>query len=92
MDETFVRIAGRWLYLFRAVDSQGQARRDREAAKRFLRKALSNLDNLAPYVFTRGRIRSYPAAIRELENERVYASTLSASTRRYATTGSLSGA
>src|SRR5215471_1857699 len=24
MDETFVRIAGRWLYLFRAVDSQGQ--------------------------------------------------------------------
>ena len=24
MDETFVRIAGRWLYLFRAVDSHGQ--------------------------------------------------------------------
>jgi transposase-like protein len=24
MDETFVRIACRWLYLFRAVDSQGQ--------------------------------------------------------------------
>ncbi|HXJ43569.1 MAG TPA: IS6 family transposase, partial [Bryobacteraceae bacterium] len=24
MDETFVRIAGRWMYLFRAVDSSGQ--------------------------------------------------------------------
>ena len=24
MDETFVRIAGKWMYLFRAVDSQGQ--------------------------------------------------------------------
>ena len=24
MDETFVRIAGRWMYLFRAVDSGGQ--------------------------------------------------------------------
>jgi IS6 family transposase len=40
MDETFVRIAGRWRYLFRAVDSSGQTvdlylskTRDREAAK-----------------------------------------------------------
>jgi hypothetical protein len=24
MDETFVRIAGRWLYLFRAVDNYGE--------------------------------------------------------------------
>ena len=24
MDETFVRIAGRWMYLFRAVDGAGQ--------------------------------------------------------------------
>src|SRR5216684_4114921 len=24
MDETFVRVAGRWMYLFRAVDSSGQ--------------------------------------------------------------------
>jgi len=38
-DETFVRIAGRWMYLFRAVDSGGQTvdfylseTRDREAA------------------------------------------------------------
>jgi transposase, IS6 family len=45
MDEIFVRIAGRWLYLFRAVDSQKQtvdfflsAARDGEAAMRFLKK------------------------------------------------------
>jgi len=44
--ETLVRIAGRWLYLFRAVDSQGQTAdfflsetRDREAAKRSLKTA-----------------------------------------------------
>ena len=55
MDETFVRIAGRWLYLFRAVDSQGQTvdfylseTRDREAAKCFLKKALTNPDNRPP--------------------------------------------
>ena len=40
MDETYVRIAGRWVYLFRAVDSHGDTvdfylseTRDREAAK-----------------------------------------------------------
>src|SRR5439155_2537425 len=43
MDETFVRIAGHWMYLFRAVDSAGQTvdlylseTRYREAAKCFL--------------------------------------------------------
>jgi transposase-like protein len=46
IDETFVRVGGRQIYLFRAVDSQGQTvdfysseTRDREAAKIFLRKA-----------------------------------------------------
>src|SRR3954468_23156330 len=46
MDETFVRIAGKWMYLFRAVDGHGQTvdfylseTRDRVAAKLFLQKA-----------------------------------------------------
>jgi len=67
MDETFVRIAGRWLYLFRAVDSSGQT--DREAAKCFLKRALANPDNRPPHVFARDKLRSYPAAIRELQRE-----------------------
>ena len=69
MDEMFVRIAGRWLYLFRAVDSQGQTvdfylseTRDREAAKCFLKKALANPDNRPPRVVARDGLRSYPAA------------------------------
>jgi transposase, IS6 family len=60
MDESFVRIAGKWMYLFRAVDSQGQTvdfylseTRDREAAKLFLRRALANPDNRPPYVLVR---------------------------------------
>jgi transposase, IS6 family len=76
VDETFVRIAGRWKYLFRAVDSSGQTvdfylseTRDREAAKCFLKRALSNPDNRPPHVFARDRLRSYPAAIRELQKE-----------------------
>jgi transposase-like protein len=69
MDERFVRIAGRWMYLFRAVDNGGQTvdfylseTRDREAAKIFLKKASANPDNRPPYVFARDGLRSYPAA------------------------------
>jgi hypothetical protein len=76
MDETFVRIAGKWMYLFRTVDSQGQTvdfylseTRDRQAAKLFLKKALANADNRAPHVFARDGLRSYPAALRELQAE-----------------------
>ena len=76
MDETFVRIAGKQMYLFRPVDSQGQTvdfylseTRDREAAKLFLRRAMANPDNPPPHVFARDGLRSYPAAIRELQVE-----------------------
>ena len=65
MDETFVKIAGRWMYLFRAVDSAGKTvdfylseTRDREAAKCFLKRALANPDNAAPHVFVRDKLRS----------------------------------
>src|SRR6185437_13603306 len=46
VDETYVKVKGRWMYLYRAVDSRGQtidfmlsAKRDADAAKRFFRKA-----------------------------------------------------
>ena len=91
MDETFVRIAGRWLYLFRAVDSGGQTvdfylseTRDREAAKCFLKRALANPDNCPPQVFARDKLRSYPAAIRELQSEGQLRRSCRHRTRRYA--------
>ena len=91
MDETFVRISGRWLYLFRAVDSQGQTvdfylseTRDREAAKRFLKKALANPDNRPPRVFARDGLRSYPTAIRELQSEGLIHCSCQHRTRPYA--------
>ena len=90
MDETFVRIAGQWKYLFRAVDSGGQTvdfylseTRDREAAKCFLKRALANPDNRPPHVFARDRLRSYSAAIRELQNTGQLRLTCRHRTRRY---------
>ena len=48
MDETYVKVKGKWKYLYRAVDKQGKtidylltAKRDRGAAKRFFKKSIS---------------------------------------------------
>jgi putative transposase len=47
VDETYIKVRGRWMYLYRAIDSNGNTvescfsgRRNLTAAKRFLRKAL----------------------------------------------------
>jgi transposase-like protein len=46
VDETYIKVRGRWMYLYQAIDSNGDTvefwfseRRDLIAAKRFLRKA-----------------------------------------------------
>jgi len=47
MDETYIKVKGQWRYLYRAVDKHGQTidfllteHRDKEAALRFLKKAI----------------------------------------------------
>jgi putative transposase len=47
LDETYIRIKGKWAYLYRAVDKEGQTidflltpTRDRDAAEAFLHKAI----------------------------------------------------
>jgi transposase-like protein len=49
VDETYVRVKGQWTYLYRAVDKSGRTvdfylsrKRDTNAAKAFLRKAMKN--------------------------------------------------
>jgi len=49
MDETYIKVSGRWVYLYRAVDKAGRTvdfllsrNRDVNAAKTFLRKAMKN--------------------------------------------------
>jgi putative transposase len=48
MDETYIKVKGRWTYVYRAVDRDGQTldfmlseRRDLAAARRFFRQAIS---------------------------------------------------
>ncbi len=72
MDEVFIRVNGRTHYLWRAVDQEGevldilvQSRRDRKAAKRFLRKLLKGLQYVPRVIFT-DKLKSYGAAKAEI--------------------------
>ena len=47
VDKTYIKVKGKWKYLYRAVDSEGNtidfmlnARRNKRAAKRFFKKVL----------------------------------------------------
>jgi IS6 family transposase len=74
VDETYIRVKGRWTYLYRAVDSRGQtidfllsARRDAAAAKRFFRKALGQPHTVNPRTITVDKNAAYPKAVDEME-------------------------
>src|SRR3954447_3658691 len=72
LDEVVITIAGQKHWLWRAVDQEGfvldvlvQSRRDKKAAKRLLRKLLRK-QGRAPRVLITDKLRSYPAAKREI--------------------------
>src|ERR1700674_508916 len=72
LDEMVVRIAGKRMYLWRAVDHEGeildvllQGRRDRRAALRLLRKLLKK-QGFAPKLLTTDKLGSYSSAFRQL--------------------------
>jgi transposase, IS6 family len=76
VDETYVRVGGKWKYLFRAVDKHGQLidfmlsdRRNTRAAYRFLRKALRTMSDHPPSSITTDKRASYPKAIQRLQKE-----------------------
>jgi IS6 family transposase len=76
VDETYVKVKGRWTYLYRAVDSQGQtidfllsAKRDAESAKRFFRKALGQPHTVNPRTITVDKNPAYPKAIAEMKDD-----------------------
>jgi transposase-like protein len=77
VDETYVRVKGRWTYLYRAVDSRGQtidfllsAKRDTAAAKRFFRKALGQPHTVNPRTITVDKNPAYPRAVTEMKDNR----------------------
>ena len=74
VDETYLRVAGKWTYLYRAVDSTGatidfllSASRDAGAAKRFFHKALRSVGHPRPRVINVDGNPAYPKVIAELK-------------------------
>jgi transposase-like protein len=72
VDETYVKVAGQWRYVYRAIDQFGQgidvfvaARRDADAACRFFEQALRTTSVVPVEVIT-DRAPTYPIALEEL--------------------------
>lgn len=77
MDETSVKIKGTWMYVYRAVDAQGNtlefhlsSARDVQAAKHFLTKALGAPHTVTPRVITVDKNAAYPKTFKELKARR----------------------
>jgi putative transposase len=77
VDETYLKVRGRWCYLYRAIDRNGglidtmlSAHRDMAGAKAFFRSARSATGMMPDRVTTDGH-GSYPRAIRSTLGRRV---------------------
>ena len=71
MDETYLKVAGEWVYLYRAIDQFGQVidvlvsqKRDLAATRRFFTRALEH--GLHPSEVTTDRAPAYPRVLDEL--------------------------
>jgi transposase-like protein len=71
VDETYVKVAGRWLYLYRAIDQDGQVidvlvsqKRDWAATRQFFLRALEH--GRCPTEVTTDQAPAYPRVIDEL--------------------------
>lgn len=77
VDETYVKVRGKWAYLYRALDKEGNTidfylspTRNAKAAKCFLGKALNGLKNWEkPNVINTDKAPTYGIAILELNAE-----------------------
>ena len=72
LDEIYVSIGGRWIYLWRAIDQNSeildvlvQAKRDKRAALKLMRKLLMR-HGFAPRTIVTDKWRAYAAAFRDL--------------------------
>jgi transposase-like protein len=72
VDETYVKVAGQWRYVYRAIDQFGQVvdvlvspRRDAKAARRFFQRAIS-MTKVTPVEVTTDQAPVYPVVLEEL--------------------------
>ncbi len=73
VDETYIKVKGQWMYLYRAVDWKGNTidfylskTREKKAAKHFFKKALQSFYVSKPRVITVDKNPAYPMAMEPL--------------------------
>lgn len=78
VDETYVKVKKVWMYLYRAVDSEGNTlefllspTRDTVAAKQFFQKTLGASHTVSPRVITVDKNAAYPKAFNDLKEDDV---------------------
>jgi len=77
VDETYVKVKGKWVYLYRAIDKHGRtidfylsSRRHAKSAKRFLGQALRGLEEWEkPPTIHTDKAPAYGDAIKQLKKE-----------------------
>jgi transposase-like protein len=76
VDETYIRVKGEWIYLYRALDAAGQtidfvlsAKWDAAAAKRFFHKALKQSHTVKPRTVTVDKYAAYPIATKAMKRD-----------------------
>jgi putative transposase len=89
VDEAYIKVYGKWCYLYRAIDHDGNLvdlrlseKRERGAAKQFFSQAMAVV-GYAPETVTTDGLRSSPRAIRETMGiEVVHRTNVSINNRR----------
>ena len=76
VDETYIKVKKQWVYLYRAVDAQGNTlefflsrTRDTQAGKQFFLKTLATSHTTEPRVINVDKNAAYPKAFAELKAE-----------------------
>ncbi len=75
VDETYIRVGGKWRFLWRAIDANGQmvdfrltARRDTKVAKAFVNKAIERVRRHRPVTICTDKAHAYRRVIREINH------------------------
>lgn len=81
MDETYIKVKGKWWYQYRAIDSTGwtldyqlRKHRDKQAAYQFFKRLFKDFGE--PRVLVTDKYSSTTAALKQLRKEEMYKSTI----------------
>lgn len=90
VDETYIKVRGKCMYLYRAVDSQGKtldfllnATRSKRAAKRFFHRVLGRSHVTHPRVINVDQNAAYPGAVADLKTDSLLAEECLYRTSKY---------